>query len=324
MTFLELDQKRKTVEEEAKAITDELLSGTNPIGINTPLVDDEGYPRSDIDIYRARDLRKRLNELNYDHRTIMKQIENHLMNSSNSANNNGSNSASISPTSASVPASSSSGSNVKNNKDEDEELQKRRAPKPKPKFDAATGKWVVCNWDGSIAGVKNGHLRSFEHMNHNNNNNNENKKVAKVDTHENNNTSAISTTSTQSIENTLASSCTIKEEGKVINDTKTDDSDSSCFPFAKISEIYDTSPATSGGLQLHDSIVKIDSIDWNNHQNLQAVAGAVQGAFLSGKTIRFLVDRQVASTQKTERMVKIVKPGYWKGDGVLGCRIVRI
>ena len=319
MAFLELDQKRKTIEEEAKAITDELLSGTKPIGINTPLVDEEGYPRSDIDIYRARDLRKRLNQLNYDHKEIMKQIETHVLNKS--AKNGGSGGhPHTGSNNASASTSTSSNKNVhNNNNNEDEELRKRRAPKPKPKFDAATGKWVVCNWDGSIAGVENGHLRSFEHLN----SGNEENETRKNGTNQNNAVLPQSTTpSTTTIENTLASSCTIEEGGNLDNHLEKDES--LCIPYAKISEIYDMSPAAKGGLQLNDTIVKIGSVDWNNHQNLQAVAGAVQGAFLSGKTIRFVVERQISSTQKIERMVKTVKPGYWEGDGILGCRIVKI
>jgi 26S proteasome non-ATPase regulatory subunit 9 len=40
-------------------------------------------------------------------------------------------------------------------------MEARMKPKPKPKFDKKTGKWVVMNWDGSVAGVENGDQRSF-------------------------------------------------------------------------------------------------------------------------------------------------------------------
>ncbi|KAL7544010.1 hypothetical protein ACHAXR_013417 [Thalassiosira sp. AJA248-18] len=49
-------------------------------------------------------------------------------------------------------------------KDEDEEKNARLAPKPKPKFDPKTGKWVVRSWDGSVAGVKDGEKRSFNDL----------------------------------------------------------------------------------------------------------------------------------------------------------------
>ena len=57
-----LDAERKSIEVEAAAIVDELMApgegGAEPIGIDTPLVDREGYPRADIDVYRARMQRK--------------------------------------------------------------------------------------------------------------------------------------------------------------------------------------------------------------------------------------------------------------------------
>ena len=36
---------------------------------------------------------------------------------------------------------------------EQAELRARQQPKPKPKFDPVSGKWVVRNWDGTIAGA---------------------------------------------------------------------------------------------------------------------------------------------------------------------------
>ena len=44
------------------------------------------------------------------------------------------------------------------------EDEARRAKKPLPKFDPVSGKWVVKNWDGSVAGVENGEQRSFEKL----------------------------------------------------------------------------------------------------------------------------------------------------------------
>jgi hypothetical protein len=52
-----LDIKRKALETEMDAILSELTSkgpeGQPPIGVNTPLTDQDGYPRADIDVYRA-------------------------------------------------------------------------------------------------------------------------------------------------------------------------------------------------------------------------------------------------------------------------------
>ena len=48
------------------------------MGIDTPLVDREGYPRGDIDIYRARTLRQRFRVLQTDHKETEQEIENLL------------------------------------------------------------------------------------------------------------------------------------------------------------------------------------------------------------------------------------------------------
>jgi 26S proteasome non-ATPase regulatory subunit 9 len=77
-----LDKQRKSLEEEASAITSELtasIDGKEPMGISTPLVDKDGYPRADIDVYRARYLRKRLHEIRFDHDVIMKQMEEQIL-----------------------------------------------------------------------------------------------------------------------------------------------------------------------------------------------------------------------------------------------------
>lgn len=77
-SLLDYDGQRKSLEEEAAVITAELttsVDGKEPMGISTPLVDAEGYPRADVDVYRARYLRKRLNEIRFDHGAIMKKIE---------------------------------------------------------------------------------------------------------------------------------------------------------------------------------------------------------------------------------------------------------
>ena len=49
------------------------------MGITTPLVDDEGYPRADIDVYRARTLRKRLIEIRNDRKAVLEKMERGLI-----------------------------------------------------------------------------------------------------------------------------------------------------------------------------------------------------------------------------------------------------
>ena len=74
-----LDVRRKAMENEADAIHSELTTppseGVEPMGIDTPLVDGEGYPRADIDVYRARTQRHRFSVLKTDHRECEKKIE---------------------------------------------------------------------------------------------------------------------------------------------------------------------------------------------------------------------------------------------------------
>jgi 26S proteasome non-ATPase regulatory subunit 9 len=78
-----LDAQKKTLETEAEAIVQELTSsgenGEPPMGIDSPLVDREGFPRGDIDLYRARSLRKRFHEMQTDHKLLIKKIEEGLV-----------------------------------------------------------------------------------------------------------------------------------------------------------------------------------------------------------------------------------------------------
>ena len=75
----QLMAQREALELEAEAIVAELTSpgpnGEPPVGIKDPLVDKEGFPRGDIDIYNARQKRSRLSSINVDHREVMKRIE---------------------------------------------------------------------------------------------------------------------------------------------------------------------------------------------------------------------------------------------------------
>jgi 26S proteasome regulatory subunit N4 len=71
--------QRTALEVEAAAIHTELTSpGINdepPAGIKDSLIDQEGFPRNDIDIFAVRVKRKRLAEINYDYKQLMKQME---------------------------------------------------------------------------------------------------------------------------------------------------------------------------------------------------------------------------------------------------------
>jgi len=72
--LMELDNSRKSLEEELKAHLDVLKSNGN-VGMDDPLVDAEDFPRNDIDVYQVRHARTRINRLLNDLRKIMAQIE---------------------------------------------------------------------------------------------------------------------------------------------------------------------------------------------------------------------------------------------------------
>ena len=71
--------QRDALELEADAIASELNSpGVNnepPAGIKTPLIDKEGFPRGDIDLFNVRAKRQRLAVINTDHKALMSEIE---------------------------------------------------------------------------------------------------------------------------------------------------------------------------------------------------------------------------------------------------------
>ncbi|XP_067862412.1 26S proteasome non-ATPase regulatory subunit 9 isoform X2 [Heptranchias perlo] len=67
-------KKKDTIEAQIKAYYD-ILKGQNSAGMDEPLVDIEGYPRTDIDVYEVRTARHNIICLQNDHKALMKQIE---------------------------------------------------------------------------------------------------------------------------------------------------------------------------------------------------------------------------------------------------------
>lgn len=71
--------QREALEIEAQAITAELTSpgpnGERPAGIKDPLVDAEGFPRGDIDLFNVRAKRSRLSHIQTDYKELMKELE---------------------------------------------------------------------------------------------------------------------------------------------------------------------------------------------------------------------------------------------------------
>ncbi|KAK8758281.1 26S proteasome non-ATPase regulatory subunit 9 [Amblyomma americanum] len=69
--------KRK-LDIEAAINAQNAILNANAVGMDEPLVDNEGYPRSDIDVYKVRHARHRINCLLNDHKAVMKDIERSL------------------------------------------------------------------------------------------------------------------------------------------------------------------------------------------------------------------------------------------------------
>ncbi|XP_071958063.1 26S proteasome non-ATPase regulatory subunit 9-like [Antedon mediterranea] len=69
--------EKEEIEKEIKEFS-EVLKSQKDVGMKSPLVDEEGYPRNDIDVYTVRTARQQIICLQNDHKAKMKDIENAL------------------------------------------------------------------------------------------------------------------------------------------------------------------------------------------------------------------------------------------------------
>ncbi|XP_011881654.1 PREDICTED: 26S proteasome non-ATPase regulatory subunit 9 [Vollenhovia emeryi] len=72
-TVLQLMKEKDRIESDLRALKEVLDS--NHVGTDEPLVDSEGYPRQDIDVYQARHTRHKIICLTNDHKDLMRKIE---------------------------------------------------------------------------------------------------------------------------------------------------------------------------------------------------------------------------------------------------------
>ncbi|XP_043581791.1 26S proteasome non-ATPase regulatory subunit 9 [Bombus pyrosoma] len=70
---LGLMKDKDKIESDLKALKE--ILDINHVGMDDPLVDCEGYPRNDIDVYQVRHVRHKIICLRNDHKTLMKKIE---------------------------------------------------------------------------------------------------------------------------------------------------------------------------------------------------------------------------------------------------------
>ncbi|XP_067928238.1 26S proteasome non-ATPase regulatory subunit 9-like [Watersipora subatra] len=72
--YEDLCKQKDTIEEKIANLT-EILNCNGNVGMDEPLVDGDGYPRSDIDVYSVRHSRHQIICLQNDHKGVMKDLE---------------------------------------------------------------------------------------------------------------------------------------------------------------------------------------------------------------------------------------------------------
>jgi len=277
-----IDIKKKNLEIEGKTILSELnavpLEGGAPIGVDTPLVDSEGYPRNDIDIYRAKELRSRFHEIVTDRKYFMFKLDEGLKKLALL-------------------------NNLNNKEKEIAELKARTAIKPKPKFDPITGKWVLSNWDGTIAGVENGHKRSFDNVP----SNISNMHIAYP-----------------SLTPLISSSSTLASKANSENEHIANNSDPiylKHIPFAIVDLISLDSPASTAGLKTGDLIVKFGTAHHSNDRFLKKMTELVSLEASEGKHVPIMLLRLNNCGSGRIPLSVNIFPRPWQGRGLLGCHI---
>mmetsp|Transcript_18031 Transcript_18031/g.44549 ORF Transcript_18031/g.44549 Transcript_18031/m.44549 type:complete len:308 (+) Transcript_18031:162-1085(+) len=275
-----LDVQKKSMELEADAVVSELTTspaeGVEPMGIDTPLVDNEGYPRGDIDVYRARTLRQRFYILKTDHKAISQKIDAMLRHLATLKN-------------------------PQLKKQQEDEKAARTGTKPKPKFDPITGKWVVMNWDGSVAGVPGGEKRDFHNLS---------KQVSQLTED-----SYMAQGSTSRNSSALDLSAIVPAPAPA---------SSLEVPFARVNAVAEHSPAEAAGLLEDDLILKFAHVNNDNYNHLKAIAALVPDVAGKQGSISISVQRRKpdSAPDDWETVVLSLKPQPWSGRGLIGCHIV--
>lgn len=73
----DLMEKKVQIEEEIR-LQGEILDSQGHVGMHESLLDSEGYPRNDIDLYKVRLARQKINCLQNDYKALLKQIDDNL------------------------------------------------------------------------------------------------------------------------------------------------------------------------------------------------------------------------------------------------------
>ena len=293
-TLQALNVQRESLEQESLALVGELTAvnpenpTAPPMGIDTPLVDAEGYPRNDIDVFHARALRQRLAQARTDHKQLMRQLESHLHQL-----------ALLHQTTTRTSADKTASS-------ERQEMAARQEAKPKPKYDPVTGKWVVRNWDGTIAGAGGNHNgRSFDQLS------------------ETTAQSAPPTTNSPLTAGMAPMSIQDNDDGNARTESIIHRaSKAPTSPFCRVESVAPSSPADVAGLQVEDQILALGP-----HSSLTEVMDLVLSTAADQGTIELRVWRRRSDNDNRNVPVELLlqlKPRPWSGRGLLGCHIVPV
>ena len=177
------------------------------------------------------------------------------------------------------------------------------------------------NWDGTIAGVKNGDQRRFNAL--------QERQVSGLTADDSILTGDDALSSLNSSLRTNPSSGDIAAltartaTGANISLPTTQQQQST--PFAKIDAVAKGSPAEVAGLKEEDLIVSFGHINATNHNHLKAIAELVPSAAANKKSITIQILRgtqgNTDDNDNTTTAIELV-PEPWNGRGLLGCHII--
>ncbi len=183
--------------------------------------------------------------------------------------------------------------------EKDEEMDSRKKKKPKPKYDSKSGKWVVSSWDGTVAGVENGHLRKFDD----------------IGKEEENGSLPLAEDAKKSTQHHQS------EQEDVIQEVT---------PFAKIEKVLADSPASEARLKVGDELCRFGTVDYTNHRGLRAMSDVVSRAYSDSASVMLVVLRKKCTIngnaelngehRPTMQQVTLkLTPKPWTGKGFVGC-----
>ena len=196
-------------------------------------------------------------------------------------------------------------------------MDERKRQKPKPKYDPITGKWVVMNWDGTIAGVPGGENRHFADLDQE--------------------VSGMTGEDDSTLSNSLPSSRVSSTRSTTTFDhvprpqyTSEEDADTQ-KPYARVDAVATESPAHKAGLLEEDLIVSFGPLHSENNDHLRAIAALVLEAAEKGESIEIRLMRRkgvaghvsaAETDSEWEKVTLLLKPRPWQGRGLLGCHIL--